>query len=56
VLVDPGKGVNRDKGFTSHFWNVLLKLLNVTLSMSNAYHPQTDGQSERGKPVPRDVS
>ncbi|GJY09984.1 putative reverse transcriptase domain-containing protein [Tanacetum coccineum] len=33
--------------FTSHFWQSLQKALGTRLDMSTAYHPQTDGQSER---------
>nr|GEY68189.1 retrotransposon protein, putative, Ty3-gypsy subclass [Tanacetum cinerariifolium] len=33
--------------FTSHFWKALNKALGTQLDMSTAYHPQTDGQSER---------
>ncbi|GJX21779.1 putative reverse transcriptase domain-containing protein [Tanacetum coccineum] len=38
---------NRDGRFTSHFWQSLKKALGTQLDMSTAYHPQTDGQSER---------
>nr|GEX96782.1 putative reverse transcriptase domain, ribonuclease H-like domain, aspartic peptidase domain protein [Tanacetum cinerariifolium] len=38
---------NRDNKFTSHFWQSLNKALGTQLDMSAAYHPQTDGQSER---------
>lgn len=38
---------DRDKVFTSHLWQELFKLLDVDLRMSSAYHPQTDGQTER---------
>ncbi|GJR15571.1 putative reverse transcriptase domain-containing protein [Tanacetum coccineum] len=33
--------------FTSHFWKSLNEALGTQLDMSTAYHPQTDGQSER---------
>ncbi|GKA11845.1 putative reverse transcriptase domain-containing protein [Tanacetum coccineum] len=33
--------------FTSHFWQSLQKALGTRLDMSIAYHPQTDGKSER---------
>lgn len=38
---------DRDPRFTAHFYAELMKLLGVTLAMSTARHPQTDGQSER---------
>ncbi|GJX90187.1 putative reverse transcriptase domain-containing protein [Tanacetum coccineum] len=38
---------DRDGRFTSHFWKSLNKALGTRLDMSTAYHPQTDGHSER---------
>ncbi|GJW25057.1 putative reverse transcriptase domain-containing protein [Tanacetum coccineum] len=36
-----------DGRFTSNFWTSFQKALGTRLDMSTAYHPQTDGQSER---------
>ncbi|GKD05126.1 putative reverse transcriptase domain-containing protein [Tanacetum coccineum] len=38
---------DRDPRFTSHFWRSLQKALGTSLDMSNAYHPKTNGQTER---------
>ncbi|GKB26726.1 putative reverse transcriptase domain-containing protein [Tanacetum coccineum] len=38
---------DRDPRFKSNFWRSLQKALGTSLDMSTAYHPQTDGQSER---------
>ncbi|GKC57696.1 putative reverse transcriptase domain-containing protein, partial [Tanacetum coccineum] len=38
---------DRDSKFTSHFWKSLNEALGTQLDMSTAYHPQTNGQSER---------
>ncbi|GJR92180.1 reverse transcriptase domain-containing protein [Tanacetum coccineum] len=38
---------DRDPRFASHFWRSLQKALGTSLAMSMAYHPETDGQSER---------
>ena len=38
---------DRDKLFTSKFWKELHKRMKISLRMSTAYHPETDGSSER---------
>ena len=38
---------DRDAKFVSKLWDSLQKALGTTLRMSTAFHPQTDGQSER---------
>nr|KYP52247.1 Transposon Ty3-I Gag-Pol polyprotein [Cajanus cajan] len=38
---------DRDLRFTSRFWQSLHQALGTKLKLSFAYHPETDGQSER---------
>lgn len=42
-------GIVSDRGslFTSKFWTTLCSLLSVERRLSTAFHPQTDGQTER---------
>jgi hypothetical protein len=42
---------DRDPKFTANFWESFWKALGTTLSMSTAYHPQTDGQTENANKV-----
>nr|GEU53826.1 hypothetical protein [Tanacetum cinerariifolium] len=39
--------LDHDSRFTSRFWQSMQEALGTRLDMSMAYHPQTDGQSER---------
>ncbi|KAJ1701330.1 hypothetical protein LUZ63_001109 [Rhynchospora breviuscula] len=38
---------DRDPVFTSNFWRELMDKIGVQLNLSTAYHPQSDGQTER---------
>ncbi|KAF5798016.1 putative nucleotidyltransferase, Ribonuclease H [Helianthus annuus] len=38
---------DRDSRFTSHFWSSFQRAMGTRLNLSTAYHPQTDGPSER---------
>ena len=38
---------DRDLRFTTHFWKSFQKAMGTRLTMSTAFRPQTDGQSER---------
>ena len=38
---------DRDPVFTFHFWRRLLELCGIQANCFTAFHPQTDGQTER---------
>jgi len=38
---------DRGKTFMSDFWSLLCHLLHIKRNLSTAYHPETDGQTER---------
>ena len=38
---------DKDPRFTAHFWKSFQKTKGTQLTMSTAFHPQTDGQSKR---------
>jgi hypothetical protein len=38
---------DRDPRFTSSFWSALMQIIGTKLAYSSAYHPQSDGQTER---------
>ncbi|GJY09447.1 putative reverse transcriptase domain-containing protein [Tanacetum coccineum] len=46
---------DRNSHFTSRFWQSLQSALGTQLDMSMAYHPETDGQSERTIQILKDM-
>jgi transposase InsO family protein len=51
------KKIVSDRGtqFTSHFWQQLHEALRTHLNFSSAYHPQTNGQTERTNQILEDM-
>jgi len=39
--------IGRDRRFVSSFWKTLMELAGTRVALATAYHPQSDGQSER---------
>lgn len=46
---------DRDPCFIAKFWQGLHKALGSKLDFSTAYHPQTDGQTERVNQIVEDM-
>ena len=46
---------DRDSRFTAEFWKSLQAAMRTTLNLSTAFHPQTDGQTERVNQVMEDM-
>jgi hypothetical protein len=46
---------DRDVKFTGNFWKDLFKGLDTQLNFSTAYHPQTDGKTERTNQILEDM-
>ena len=47
--------LDRDPRFIAHFWKSFQKAMGTRLTMSTAFHPQTDGRSERTIQVLKDM-
>ncbi len=45
---------DRDAKFTSKFWKAFTEILGIKMKMSTAFHPETDGQTERANRVIQD--
>ena len=46
---------DRDPRLMAHFWKSFQKAMGTRMTMSTAFHPQTDGQSERTIQVLEDM-
>jgi hypothetical protein len=46
---------DRDPRFTANLWRSLAERMGIKLNMSSAFHPQTDGQTERANRTVQDM-
>ena len=46
---------DRDTKFTSKFWKILFADLGTKMNLNTAYHPQTNGQTDRVNQVLEDM-
>jgi hypothetical protein len=46
---------NRGTQFTTRFWEKLHEAMDTRLNFGSAYHPQTDGQTERVNQILKDM-
>ena len=46
---------DRDAKFTSKLWTAMFQSIGTRLNLSSAYHPETDGQTERVNQVIEDI-
>lgn len=46
---------DRDTRCTSHFWKAIDEALGIHICLSTAYHPQTDGTSEKANQIVEDI-
>src|SRR5262249_18330604 len=46
---------DRDPRFTSKFWEHLCKRIGIKRSLSSAYHPRTDGQTEQANKTVKQI-
>ena len=53
--VSVSRVLNRDPRFMTHFWKSFQKAIGTRLMMSTAFHPKTNGQSERTIQVLEDM-
>jgi hypothetical protein len=55
ILVPKKIVSDKETQFTSRFWEKLHEAMDTKLNFSSAYHPQTDGQTERVNQILEDM-